>query len=242
MRTLSQGNSEAVPSQAGTGVLGSSYGECICTQEVSSTIIGQAIGPPRHWRPRRSGTSAGSAGPLGNQSCFWAVPPIDSSQRAAAFRSRSSFGFRLIQTLSLLVFHQTLEFFHFLCLCWFFPLLYPFKTIIENTVFNTNPPGGFLAMVSISIILYFIPSPSPYLQTPRTSACWSLQQPQTSELHLRLYFQSSIWPAQGPESLNKLLTGNWIVLHVSEWSLLFSPNCICWDLTCQIFQDRPSFK
>ena len=125
-RILSSANSEAVPSRARAGVLGSSIKNECALRKASSAIVGEAIGPPRPSGPRGPDTAAVLAGPLRNQSRL--SPRCQSEARLSAPCRQlsacgrrpgacSSFRFTVSQTSSLLFFHQRLECFHFLCLC-----------------------------------------------------------------------------------------------------------------------------
>ena len=122
--------------------------------------------------------------PPGNQSCFPAALPIRnplsgpyaqlSACRAATlpfrFMSHGNTDFEPA------VFPSSSGIFSFLFACVdSFPLLYPFRTIIENMVFNTDSPEGFLAVASIYLILYFASSPSLHLLTPQTPSCQLLR-------------------------------------------------------------------
>lgn len=151
--------------------------------KVSSAVTSQAVGPPRPSRPPFRHVCS-SHRPPGNQPCFLAAPPTRNSlsgpsgQFSACRLSPLPFCFMSHGNTDFepAVFHHRVEFFSFFSACVdSFPLLYPFKTIIENMVFNTNSPEGFLAVVSIYIILYFASSPSLHLLTPQTPSCQLLQ-------------------------------------------------------------------
>lgn len=105
--------------------------------------------------------------PPGNQYCFPAALPIRnplsgpfaqlSACRAATLPFRfTSHGNTDFEPA---VFPSSSGIFSFLSACVdSFPLLYPFRTIIENMVFNTDSPEGFSAVASICLILYFASS------------------------------------------------------------------------------------
>lgn len=151
--------------------------------KASSAVTGQAIRPSRASRPTIQAVCS-SHRPPGNQSCFPAALPIRnplsgpyaqlSACRAATlpfrFMSHGNTDFEPA------VFPSSSGIFSFLFACVdSFPLLYPFRTIIENMVFNTDSPEGFLAVASIYLMLYFASSPSLHLLTPQTPSCQLLR-------------------------------------------------------------------
>lgn len=120
----------------------------------------------------------------------------------------------VILNLSLLFFITEWNCFIFLCVCWFSPPLYPFNTITENTVFNMNSPEGFLAVVSIDIIRYFISFPSPSFRHLKLHPANPYDNPKTPVLHFRLYFWPYIW---------LLLSVLEVVINYKQGIELFSP-------------------
>lgn len=97
--------------------------------------------------------SAGCCGPLGNQSCFSAALSIRSSPEwhlltvlsmPALSRPLSSFGFMVIQTLSLLFFHHRVEFFHFSLLVFILPPDLSFQEYHRKYSIQHESPRGLL--------------------------------------------------------------------------------------------------
>ena len=176
-RGVSQMTSETVrsfpihrlPSQVGHGEWYLHWGRLPLLLPARQSGLADPRGPPiRH--------VCSSHKPPGNQSCFPAALPIRHSlggpygQLSAGRMAPLPFCFlsqgnRLWACCFFII---ERNFFSFSSACVdSFPLLYPFKTIIENVVFSTNSPEGFLAVVSIYIILYFASSPL-HLLTPQT--------------------------------------------------------------------------
>lgn len=106
--------------------------------------------------------------------------------------SLSSFGFMVMHTLSLLFFHHRLEFFHFLCLCWFFPPALSFQDYHRKYSIQHESPGGLLGHGFNIYYSAFQFSSLPKASAPHTTSCQSLQQPQPSVLHLCLYLSPYI--------------------------------------------------
>lgn len=149
--SLSGRSLETVPS-CQVSILRSSLGIILALMNVPLSLSLRQLGVPMQGcrRPAPPVINPAVNQPLGR------VAAIDWLS-VLALCSLASLGFRVAQAGSLLCFHHKVEFFHFsLLVLTLSPCFILSRLSQKNTVFNTNPPEGFLAVVLICIILYSI--------------------------------------------------------------------------------------